>query len=290
MDSKYNLISFNKEFIPPAAFKLELSNRAFRYGDGFFETMHGNGLDIQFIDDHFQRIQKAALILKIDLPEYFTLYFLKEQVAGLLRRCKLFQGARVKLTICRNGEGFYIPKSNSADILIEAFYLSKGPYVLNAEGIAIGIYDEMPKPVSLYSTIKSINAQHNILAGVFAKQNGFDDALLVSDEGNIIEATSSNVFALKGNMLLTPSIESGCVDGIMRKQLLKIAVSLGYNVDANAIIIPDDLLTMDELFLSNAIVGIKSISGFENRRYYKRSAMKFLYELNKMALSNSFQG
>jgi len=287
MDTAYNLISFNKEYISAKEFKLDLSNRAFRYGDGFFETMHANGLEVQFINDHFARIEKASQLLKIELPEYFTLAFLKTQVAGLLRRNKLFQGVRVKLTIYRNSEGYYLPKSNGADIVIEAVYLSKGFYELNTEGIIIDIYDEMPKPKTLFGSIKSINAQLYVLAGIFAQQQGVNDVLLVNEQGFVLEATSSNVFALKDNTLYTPSLTSGCVEGIMRKQIINIASAMGFVVDDNASFKPDDLLKMDELFLTNAIVGIKSVSAYKNRRYFKRSATKLLQELNRVAFQVS---
>jgi len=284
MDTAYNLISFNKEYIPAKEFKLDLNNRAFRYGDGFFETMHVNGLEIQFINDHFARIERSSKILKIELPEYFTPGFLKNQVAGLLRRNKLFQGVRVKLTIYRNGEGYYFPKSNGADIVIEAVYLSKGFYELNTEGLIIDIYDEMFKPKSLFGSIKSINAQLYVLAGIFAQQQGFNDVLLLNEQGFVVEATSSNIFALKDKTLYTPSLGSGCVEGVMRKQIITIASTLGFIVDSSTNLNPNDLLSMDELFLTNAIVGLKSVSAYKNRRYFKRSATKILQELNKVFL------
>jgi branched-chain amino acid aminotransferase len=282
MDSRYNLISFNKEYISTKEFSLNLSNRAFRYGDGFFETMHANGLDVQFINDHFSRIEKAAKILKIELPEYFTLNFLKIQVAGLLRRNKLFQGVRIKLTIYRNGEGFYIPKSNKAEVVIEAHYLSKGAYELNEKGITVGIYNEIPKPICLVSSFKSINAQLYVLAGIYSQQNGFDDALLINDKGFLVEATSSNIFALKDKTLYTPSLDSGCVEGVMRKQVIRLASGMGFNVNDKADILPGDLIEMDELFLTNAIVGLKYVSGYKTRRYFKKASTKIISELNKL--------
>ena len=282
MDSKYNLISFNKEYIPEKEFILNLNNRAFRYGDGFFETMHANGLEVQFINDHFTRIEKAAQILKIELPEYFTLDFLKIQIAGLLRRNKLFQGVRIKLTIYRKGEGFYIPKSNGADIVIETFYLSKGAYELNEKGITVGVYNEMSKPKSLVGSIKSINAQLYVLAGMFAQQQGFDDALLLNEHGYIVEATSSNIFVLKEKTLYTPSLDYGCVEGIMRKQVIRLANNLGFDVNDKADILPEDLIEMDELFLTNAIVGLKYASGYKTRRYFKKASTKIMGELNKV--------
>ena len=279
MDNKYQLISFNKEYISTDNFRLELSNRAFRYGDGFFETMHANGLDIQFVEEHYKRIIKATKILKLNLPDFFSLEFLKNQISGLLTRRKLFQAARIKLTIYRTGEGYYIPNSNSSDILIEAFYLGKGPYELNSEGIIIGIYDEMHKPKSIYSSIKSINAQFYIMAGIFAKENRFDDVLLLNEEGFIIEATSSNIFVVKGKTIITPNLTMGCVEGIMRDQIISIAQQLGYKVLYNNIT-PKDLLNMDELFLTNAIVGVKYVSGYKNKRFFKRTASKLMHELN----------
>ena len=289
MDSKYQLISFNKEFIATKDFNLGLDNRAFRYGDGFFETMHANGLEVQFIEDHFARTLAASKILMLKLPDFLTVGFLKKQIGGLLSRCKLFQAARIKLTIYRTGEGFYIPNSNTCDIVIEATFLGKGYYELNTNGINIGIYDENHTIKSTFSSIKSINAQQYILAGIFAQRLGFDDVLLLNDNGLIVEATSSNIFAVKDKAIYTPSVNSGCVNGIMRKQILQIATELGYSIDADAKIKPNDLLEMDELFLTNAIVGIKYVSGYKSKRYFKRVAQKLTLELNKKAFSNSYR-
>ncbi|MDA3892680.1 MAG: aminotransferase class IV [Salinivirgaceae bacterium] len=286
MDSRYNLISFNKQYMPVDSFNIGLQNRAFRYGDGFFETMHANGLHVQFVDDHYQRILKSANILKLTLPDYFSQKFLEEQIAGLLSRCKLFQAVRVKLTVFRSGEGFYVPNSNVAAFLIDATYLGKGPYELNAEGINMGIYKEIPKPKLPYSSIKSMNAQLYVLAGIYANSNKFDDVLLVNDGEKIVEATSSNVFAVKGKTVFTPAVSSGCVEGIMRKQIIHIAESMGYCIVENEGIDEHNLLDMDELFLTNAIVGIKHISGFEKRRYYRKNAIKFMKELNRIAFNS----
>lgn len=286
MNTQYQLISYNKEYIPTNNFKLDLNNRAFRYGDGFFETMHANGLKVQFIDEHYKRIIKATNILKIDLPEFFTLTFFTEQVSGLLRRSKLFQAVRVKLTIYRTGEGYYIPNSNSSDIIIEAHYLGKGSYIINTDGISIGIYGDMTKPKSIYSSIKSINSQFYIMAGIFAKENRFDDVLLLDNNGYIIEATSSNVFVVKDKTIITPPLSSGCVEGIMRNQIINIATNLNYNILFDNIT-PDDLLNVDEVFLTNAIVGVKYISGYKEKRFFKRTASKLIQELNNREFSDT---
>lgn len=282
MGKVYNLISFNKEYLSGDNFTLDITNRAFRYGDGFFETMHANGLKVQFVDDHYNRIQKAASLLKIQLPDFFSLSFLEKQIAGLLTRMKLFQGVRVRLSIYRSAGGMFFSETNRGDVLIEAFYLSKGPYELNAEGITIGVFDEIPKDPTFFSSVKTMNSLPYVLAADYAKQNNVDDVLLINSKNEIVEATSSNFFALKEKEIYTPPLSSGCVAGIMRKQVLQAAAELGYGMKETTIL-PDDIIEMDELFLSNAVVGIKYISGFKKKRYYKRGSKKILAKINEVA-------
>lgn len=278
----YNIVSYNKDYFPANSFKPELTNRAFKYGDGFFETMHANGMRIQFIGDHMERVYKACDVLKMVLPDFFSKDFLEKQVAGLLSRMKLFQGVRVRVTFIRAGQGLYTPQQNTCNILIEASYLSKGGYELNHQGLTIGLYKDHPYVKTPLSGFKSLNALPYILAANYAKAHGFDDVLLVDAGQNIVEATSSNFFAVKGTNLFTPSLQYGGVSGIMRKQILKIAPNIGLKVFETQIK-PSEITNMDELFLTNVIAGIKFISGFSRKRYFKRTAKKLVVALNDRA-------
>lgn len=283
MDSKYHIISYNKEYLHADSVKIELSNRAFRYGDGFFETMHANGLEVQFLIDHYERIQFALKTLSLELPDYFSIDFLKTQISGLLSRSKLFQAARVKLTVFRSGEGLYKPTTNKAEFVIEAKYLGKGPYELNTQGIKVGLYKDNPKPNYPYFKFKSLNSQLYTLATIYAQNNALDDVLLINGRGAIVEGSSSNVFAVKDRTVYTPSLNSGCVHGIMRKQILGVCCSLAYKVEQNDNITEEALLEMDEIFLTNAVVGLKYISAFRNKRYYNRNSKKIIAKLNELA-------
>jgi len=281
MEEKYNLISLNKQYLLRSEYNPGIDNRAFRYGDGLFETMHANGLEIQFFVDHYARLIWGAEVLKLELPGYFSPEFLKDQISGLLSRCKLFQAARVRLSIFRKSEGLFIPKKNQVDVLIEATYLGKGPYELNEKGLVIGVFETIPKPYAPFFSFKSMNALPYIMAGVFANENHFDDALLISQEGYLIESTSSNIFAMKDKKLFTPSLQSGCVDGIMRKQIIRLATNKGLKVFDDGMLSIDDLSEMDELFLTNAISGIRWVAGFRDRRYYRRYSVKLINALNE---------
>lgn len=283
MDAKYQIVSLNKDYVHAETVRFGTTNRAFRYGDGFFETMHANGLQIQFVNDHFVRIQSALKVLSLELPDYFTVEFLKSQVSGLLSRCKLFQAARVKLTVFRSGGGFYFPDSNKADFIIESEYLGKGQYELNKNSLTIGLYSDIAKPQLPFLQFKGLNSQFYILAALFAQSNNFNDVLLLNEKGAIVEATSSNVFVVSEKVVQTPSLNTGCVKGVMRKQVIDICNFLGYKVLERDDIVEQDLLQADEIFLTNAVFGLKYISGFKNRRYYNRNSRKIMARLNEIA-------
>jgi branched-subunit amino acid aminotransferase/4-amino-4-deoxychorismate lyase len=286
MDNPYQYISFNQEYQKLSDFCLNPDNRAFRYGDAIFETIRANGTEPLLFEEHYARLKKGVGILQLQLPSFFDHVFLKNQIKGLLTRCKLFQAARVKVTLIRQSGGRYIPVNNMADILIEAEYTGTGPYELNSKGLLIDAFTAFPKPIAPYTSVKTLNTLPYVLAGIFASNEGFDDALLINHEGFIIEATSSNLFALKGKKLSTPSLQLGCVEGVMRNHVLTIARQSGYMVDDEALILPEDLLSMDEVFLTNAIAGIKWVGGYKNRRYYKKNANILMMVLNKKLLGD----
>lgn len=283
MTSEYAICSFNKHYLSESELPIGLQNRGFKYGDGFFETMHANGLKTQFLADHYQRIIKAAAILEMELPDFFSLEFFDRQISGLLSRNKLFQAARVKAVFVRAGAGLYKPEQNTAAVFIEAKFLGKGPYELPQQGFVLGIYDTIPKPKLPYLQVKSLNAQIYVLAALFAQKHSFNDVLLVSDNKYLIEATSSNLFAIRGNELFTPSLKLGPVEGIMRKQILEIASELSFQVNDDAFLLAEDLHQMDEIFLTNAVSGIRSVIGFQNRRYFKKKGQLLLDKLNQLA-------
>jgi branched-subunit amino acid aminotransferase/4-amino-4-deoxychorismate lyase len=281
MDNLFQYISFNQEYHRLSDFHLNLDNRAFRFGDGIFETIRANGTEPIFLEDHYERLLRGIELLQLDLPDFFDAIFLYNQIKGLLNRCKLFQAARVRVSLIRKTGGLYIPQSNVADILIEAWFVGTGLYELNAKGLLIDVFTGFPKPVSPYANIKTMNALAYVMAGVFAAKENIDDALLINNEGFLTEATSSNLFVLKGKKLSTPSLQLGGVQGIMRKHIISIANELGYQVDDEALLLPQDLLLMDEVFLTNAIAGIKWVAGYKNRRYFKKNTIKLIEVLNR---------
>ena len=158
-------------------------------------------------------------------------------------------------------------------------------YQLNQKGLVLGIYDEIRKPKNMLAEIKSANALLFVLAGIHKNKYHFDDCLLLNEQGNIIEATSSNVFLVKGNQLFTPPLEDACLPGIMRSLLLSIAEEAEIEVKQLSISIAD-LEVADEVFLTNAVSGIRWVLGYGPKRYFNQKAKFLIQKINNKAFSS----
>jgi branched-chain amino acid aminotransferase len=106
--------------------------------------------------------------------------------------------------------------------------------------------------------------------------------LLLNNDKNVVEALNGNLFMLMGNKLITPSKEEGCLNGIMRKQILQIAKKIENLEVVEGVISPFDLQKADELFITNIIVGIQPITKYRKKEYKTDLAMDLLNSLNSL--------
>jgi branched-chain amino acid aminotransferase len=257
-------------------------NRAFRYGDSLFETIHSNGTEIQFLSEHLDRLQKGMESLEMISPSEFK-DRIKRNIIFLINKNKAFAGTRIRLSVFRKDGGLYSPTDNSISYLIETSVLEHAKYVLNRKGLKIGIYNQIRKSYNLVSQYKTGNSLPFILAANYRKKMNWDDCILLNDRGNVVESTSSNLFIVKNGNLLTPSLESGCVSGIMREQIIEAAVNLNLTVFDDCTLTQDHILNADELFLTNAIHGIQWVVAYQERRYFNKTAKLLIEELNRKA-------
>ncbi|HBF88746.1 MAG TPA: 4-amino-4-deoxychorismate lyase [Bacteroidales bacterium] len=276
-------IVYNGEYLKKETFQLSTNNRSFRYGDGLFETMHANGRKTQFLTKHFERILNGMQKLKMNIPNQFTVAKIDSLISSLLSRNKMFQGAKIRLAVYRVDGGLYTPDSNNISYIIESEKLEDEIYSLNKTGLKLGIYNSIPKPINYFSDIKSSNSLIYVLAGIFKKENNFDDCILINENNNLVEAISSNIFMVKDDTIYTPSINEGCIRGIMRDTISEIASNIGYIVYDDCILTSDDLLEADEIFLTNAIQGIRWVVALGERRFFCNVSKQLINELNKFA-------
>lgn len=280
-----SFILHNGEYHFKDDFGLSFKNRAFCYGDALFETMHANGTEIQFFEDHMTRLKYGMNVLKMEIPSIIETGFIEKEIIKLLHKNKLYQGVRIRLSVFRNEGGKYTPTDNNISYLVETEHIENDHYELNHKGLLIDIFKEIKKPVNVFSSLKSANALLYVMAGSYAKERKLGDCILLNENGNIIEGISSNIFIIKGDAIYTPPLKDGPVAGIMRKQILKIADSNGLKINFKDSINETQLLNADEVFLTNSITGIRWVLAYKDKRFFSNIARQIIDKLNIIAFN-----
>ena len=276
----------NGEFYDPGKPLLTLQNRGFCYGDALFETIHAFGTEPKHFQLHYRRLMAGMEILGMKVPPFFDQEQLFSLIVKLLNKSRLFNSARVRLTVFRNDGGLYTPATDEVSFSIEATPLDRQKYVLNEKGLFIDIYPEMTKPLSILSPYKTANALLFVMAARYRQSKGLGDCIILNEEGKLVEATSSNLFLIKGKSLYTPKLSDGCIAGVMRQKIVELAPKVGLTVNENSSLIEPNLLAADEIFLTNAVTGIRWVMGFKDRRYFCSYAKK----LNAILNQETFEG
>lgn len=271
--------NFNGQLFSPESKVFGTSNRAFRYGDGLFETIRMIDGNLMFYKYHMERLFKGMNALKLNYHKAFDVEFIASEIFSLARANKIYKNARIRFSVFREDGGWYTPEKNTFQYLIEIQALEESNYTAE-KGLIVDVYSELRKDFTSISSLKTINALPYVLAGVYRKENQLDECILLNRDNNIVESISSNVFLVKENKIYTPAISEGCIDGVMRKVVIDIIKKKKLQLLETKL--PVALLEhSDEIFLTNTIKGIQSVVGIGNKRYFSRLSKELLTELNK---------
>ena len=262
------------------------SNRGFLYGDAVFETIKVLDNKVLFLEDHYFRLMASMRICRMEIPMNFTMEFFEEQILKLTNSLEKSNSFRVRFSVFRNSDGFYTPISNEIEFIIVAVPSENTVYTIEKSHYEVELYKDFFIPKQLLSTLKTNNKMLQITGSIFAKENGYDNCLVLNDEKNVVEALQSNLFMKIGNVVVTPPISDGCLNGIMRKQVIEILNKMdGIEVKETSIS-PFDLQKADELFLTNVITGIQPITKYRKKEYTANFSNEILVKLNaKIRLS-----
>ena len=273
-------INYNGEIVDADSKLLTVANRAFKYGDGLFESMRLMKGQLKFADLHADRLQRGMRALKIDGYSQMDAWFLKEKAAQLASRNRIKHG-RLRLTVYRDAEGLYAPTQNKMAYCLSISPSEEPRYFLNDKGLIVDVFSELPKPINYLSNIKTCNSLQYVMAGLYKTQNKLDEVFLINQLGNLCEASSSNVFVWYKSHLYTPALSEGCVEGVMRQVVSKLAIDHQIPF-TEAQINPDILYEADEVFITNASMGIQWVMGFGVKRYFNQLSKGLMVELNKL--------
>ena len=179
-----------------------------------------------------------------------------------------------------------MPEINSISFLIAVSHLENQLYIIDNQIYEVDLYKDFYVAKQLLSTLKTTNKIINITGSIFAHENGLDNCLLINESKNVVEALQGNLFMLIGSKLITPPFSEGCLNGIMRKQILDLAKKMDNVEVVEEPISPFDLQKADELFITNVIKGIQPITKYRKKEYATVFANEVLKKLNVLVRLN----
>ncbi|PDH47642.1 MAG: aminotransferase class IV [Bacteroidetes bacterium MED-G21] len=278
------MINLNGSILPNTQALFHAGNRAFLYGDQIFETIHFYNGKLLFWEDHYFRMMGGACMLRMEIPQYLNIEFLENEIIKTINASNCLEfNSRVRLSLFRSDGGFYLPTNRSLQYLIEVDKLNEKSLCFNNKGLIIDVFHDHLKPSQTLSNLKGGNSLISVLSSIFANENNFDEAIILNSESNICETSASNIFIATDKHLITPPISSGCVNGIIRKQIIENASLWGYTIEEKNIK-SFELIKADEVFLTNSIKWIQWVGLYKKRSYTNHISADLFKKLQMLIL------
>jgi len=252
-------VLFDGRFTTETEIRLSFTDRGFQYGDGIFETIVCEGQTILFLDLHWERLTKGIKVLNLLLPEWLRLEYLESAILKLAKLERLVS-ARVKVLVWRRKGGLYTPSENTAHVLIMALPHRPPRQILETAGFS----KKVRLAHSPTSPFKTLSSMPYVLAGIEKKERNLDELILLDQDEHLSECTAANLFWIKNNRLFTPSLQTGCIEGIRRRNIIE---RLAQDNPVSQVLLPiQEVLEADQVFTCN-VTGIVWIRTIQDRHY-----------------------
>lgn len=270
------VIWLDGRLVPAAEPHLPVTDRGFQLGDGVFETLRARrGVPIEWTE-HAARLAESAAALAIRLP--YDADRLAEAIGELLAAAGLDRStdpdpgdAAIRITVSRGslpGRGLLPPGWDrvAATVAIQAWPHVPLPDAVLARGLRVVTSSVRRDPDHPLAGVKTTSRADHVYARLEAERAGADDALLLTVDGRLAEATTANVVLVTGSRLVTPPLGAGILAGTTRAWLLRAPEvrRLGL-VTVEADCWPADLTAADEAFLCSSVAGIVPLVEVDGR-------------------------
>ena len=255
------IVYLNGAFLPRQEAKIPVMDYGFLFGYGLFETMRAYAGRVFRLDSHLARLAVSAATLGIPVDTSI----LKNAIVDTVAKNGLKE-ARVRTTVSA-GEGGPVPDTRTCTCpttLVVATRYAPYPRKIYERGFRVIISSTRRNSRSPVPAMKTTGYLENLLSRQEARVAAADDALLLNDRGKLAEASTSNVFLVKGNTLKTPRTENGILPGITRDVILELALQIGITT-LEADILPDELLSANEAFLTSSLMEVMPLTGISGK-------------------------
>jgi branched-chain amino acid aminotransferase len=253
------ILNLDGEFVDPDRAGLPINDGAVLFGDTLFETLKAKDGRIRFLDDHLDRLQLSARLLDFPLDADRIRRALQDTAARLAAPV-----VRLRLTVSRGSfKGLDFPPPGKSHFFISAAGYREPDREERQQGArCLFAPNRRVNPLSHLPQMKRGNYADCLYAARFARSRGAREALFVTDDRQVLEGATSNLFILQDGALATPPAGELVLAGVLRRRVLQAAAYLGLSVAEQAISI-DELFAADEAFLTNALIDILPISAVE---------------------------
>lgn len=246
-------IYLNTAFLDMTQASINIADRGFLLGDGLFETLRADQGKIAYLKEHYARLANAGQYLKIRLPASET--SLRDICETLLEKNELTQTAALRITLSRgiSERGIGLPTHEQSTLLITA--VSYTPPTKPMTACVTNILRNEHSPLC---QLKTLNYLENILARQAAKDQGYDEGILLNTQQQIVETSVANLFFKIDGILVTPSLSSGALPGILRQQVLRHCEKHKIPHTEKALSI-EEIKTATHAFQTNSLIGLQPI-------------------------------
>ncbi len=278
------MVNLNGQISSSTTTGVDFDNRGLHYGDAVFETIRYSAGKLFFWEDHYFRLMASMRILRMEIPMNFSLEFLKEEVLRTIATLSEEKKAiRIKILVWRQADGKYTPVSNDINYMITSEVLEEEFYILNENYYEVELFKDHYVSSGLLSTLKTNNRIINVLGGIYAKENGYGNCVLLNEKKQVVEALNGNLFLVKDNVMKTPPLSDGCLKGVLRKQLIEICSQVSDYELVEESISPFELSKANELFITNVISGIQPITKYRKKEFGSKVSKDLIGKLNAKA-------
>lgn len=270
-------VYLNNAIVKSSDAKISVFDHGFLYGDGVFETMRAYDGVIFLIENHLSRLYRSAALIGLDIQRNTA--DIKIAVYETLRVNSL-NNAYVRISVSRGYGAVGIDpdlcKENTFIIIVNEF--KNYPHSYYDEGINIIVSSvRRNPPEAINPQIKSMNFLNNILAKIEAKKKGAMEAVMLNMQGFISECTVSNIFFVIHDILCTPSIDCGILDGITRESVIDTAFRNGLRVKEGEFT-KEDLFTASEVFITNTSMELMPVKRVDHKIFPAKDAYSLLHK------------
>jgi branched-chain amino acid aminotransferase len=249
---------------------LTVTDRGFQVGDGIFETLLVVGGRVLELPLHASRLQASAEVMAMPLQDDLERR-LGRAITDLCRANRLDGSdsrVAVRVTVSRGaveGRALLPPDDVRPNLVVQAWRAEPLPPELISRGLRLSISRVRRDPTSPLATVKTTSRAEFVFAQLEAHRRGADDALFLTTDGHLAEATSASIFLLEGVALATPSLDCGILVSTTREWVISSGgPGLGLAVRQHHLS-PNDLFVADEAFLASSVAGIVPITGVDGQ-------------------------